>query len=261
MLAVIKFGNKQGKGVIGFVEGSVSTESKITSGVCIFQPTGLAPDYITGRIEFEENITTGKTRIIGYISGIKDYLSHGFHIHSFGDLSSISDGMSVGPHFNPYSTNHSIPGGSVQHHVGDLGNIAYYDNNHNAWYKDSFHNIPISKNKTASILGRALVLHSLFDNGCEQPTGGSGSRWAFCVIGALTTPTILRPPFEIPPQKGPYDCNLIYSYDEALSYSSLLITVIVIIILVFLLAFASIIWWKKKNSTSIPWHSVKNDES
>jgi Cu/Zn superoxide dismutase len=106
---------------------------------------------------------------------------HGIHIHEFGDLNS-TDGLSAGPHFNPYSFNHSCyPYG--QRHVGDIGNITVGADGTGSvtLFRDL-----ITLDGNYSVIGRAIVVHSGVDNCWEISTGLAGSRLLFGVIGIET---------------------------------------------------------------------------
>jgi Cu-Zn family superoxide dismutase len=103
---------------------------------------------------------------------------HGFHVHEFGDCSG-EGARSAGGHFNPYDMPHGSPD-SVQRHVGDLGNIT----------ADSAGTATIDRvdpmirfEGPASIIGRAVVVHTQADDFTTQPTGAAGGRVACGVIG------------------------------------------------------------------------------
>jgi Cu-Zn family superoxide dismutase len=202
----------------------------------------------------------------GSLSG----LSHGIHIHTFGDLSD-GGGTSVGGHFNPLpSREHRLPGGDLAGHVGDLGNIAFYDNNGVAWYEQrELHKQDL--NSTAMVLGRAVVIHSKMDDGCTQPTGGAGGKLAWCVIGMIKgdTYSIPVPPFEVPQQKGSSGCML-NNTPDAIPKSASFIWMVVIIS-VALAAIGLLFgynWWKARQNPAAtttangrqPWYQQQNED-
>jgi len=103
---------------------------------------------------------------------------HGFHIHEFGDISSV-DGSSAGGHFNPTGMPHSMPM-SEKRHAGDMGNIdADEKGNAHLDYIDPVMNL----NGKYSIIGHAVIIHEKEDDFKTQPTGNAGPRVGHGVIG------------------------------------------------------------------------------
>lgn len=105
--------------------------------------------------------------------------THGFHIHTYGDVRS-NDGTSAGGHLtNPHGADiaHGLPQDTVRH-WGDLGNVVVGRDG-----RASFSQLD-RVIRLAGVLGRSFVVHELTDRGVdEQPTGGAGARQASCVIG------------------------------------------------------------------------------
>jgi Cu-Zn family superoxide dismutase len=71
--------------------------------------------------------TVERVFIEGRMTGFKPNTVHGFHIHQWGNLSSMNehgfpDCKSAGAHYNPFQRNHGSPW-SGDRHVGDLGNV------------------------------------------------------------------------------------------------------------------------------------------
>jgi len=145
----------------------------IPRAICVLSPTGTSG--VTGTVVLQQD--TGGTRVIAAINGITG--SHGFHIHQFGDLSSPS-ATATGSHFDPLAVPHGIPP-YPQRHVGDMGNIYYY-NNGVAYYDLINDLIPLGG--INSVIGRAIIVHNNTDT-CSTQTGGAGSRLAQCVIGVM----------------------------------------------------------------------------
>lgn len=115
--------------------------------------------------------------VVARVNGLSDGL-HGFHVHTYGDLSS-PDAVSAGPHFpNPNFTpvDHGLENDAVRH-WGDLGNLV--SRNGVAIYRREDDVFTLQ-----SILGRAIIIHAMEDMGADfQPTGASGIRIGACVIG------------------------------------------------------------------------------
>jgi Cu-Zn family superoxide dismutase len=115
--------------------------------------------------------------VTGKVSGLKPG-EHGFHVHQFGDVTGIKDGLTTGGHYNPEGKDHGKPE-DKDRHVGDLGNIKADDKGvAQIDVKDSM----LELSGPHSILGRGLVVHANADK-FTQPTGDAGGRVAVGVIG------------------------------------------------------------------------------
>lgn len=151
--------------------------------VCVFQPT--PGNSATGNVTFTTTFNKGRpegTRCRVTIAAKLANLtpgSHGFHIHTYGDMRS-SDAASLGGHFsNPAGDDlpHGFPNDAARH-WGDFGNVVA-DSDGFASYGRKDKVITL-----AGIVGRGMVLHASADLGAsEQPSGASGPRQASCVIG------------------------------------------------------------------------------
>lgn len=152
--------------------------------ICVLRPT--KGNKVSGTVKFSPIFKKGKclVQITASVRGLTPG-QHGFHIHSFGDLSN-TDGTSAGGHFtNPELTDvdHGFNDSPVRH-WGDFGNL-----NANKSGKASF-SLTDSLITLEGIVGRGMVVHELADMGPDfQPTGGAGSRQASCVIG-FANPTL-----------------------------------------------------------------------
>lgn len=154
--------------------------------VCIVTPT--ANNSANGVVMFtpswerrnaSSSLFTCYTKISADILDLTPSSEHGFHIHTYGDLSQ-SNGSSTGGHFtNPAGDDmpHGYPDHSVRH-WGDFGNLAA-----NAAGVANYERTD-TVIRLGGIVGRSITIHADSDQGvAEQPSGGSGSRIAFGVIG------------------------------------------------------------------------------
>lgn len=120
------------------------------------------------------------------ISGLTNPL-HGIHVHTYGDLS-VTDGSSTGGHFtNPAGDEilHALPNNSSRH-WGDFGNLVN-DGSGFASYDRVDRVI-----RLGGVVGRSITIHEGQDMGPdEQPSGASGPRIGFCVIG-YSNPEVLE---------------------------------------------------------------------
>ena len=119
---------------------------------------------------------------------------------------SVTDGTSLGGHWNPNGKLHNLPP-SKNRHVGDMGNVQNYDNSGVGWV--SFKNELITS--TSSIVGRGIIVHQTFDHGdgygCNNATGDAGTRYGECVIGiAADTTNIPKVPIKIDNDWESVDC-------------------------------------------------------
>lgn len=150
--------------------------------ICVLSATSIS--RVEGVVRFEAVYQPRRSgrRCVTRVSAHVRYLrskAHGFHIHTYGDMSA-ADGSSTGGHFsNPRGSPraHGYPG-SHQRHWGDLGNI----------FADSRGVASLSRIdsviKLRGIVGRGMTLHEAADRGPGfQPSGSAGARIAFCVIG------------------------------------------------------------------------------
>lgn len=141
------------------------TKGYDTSGFVIFTPTWNEPDC--------------HVHINATIQNLTPDTQHGFHVHTYGDLST-DDGTSTGGHFtNPAGSeiDHGFPDDSVRH-WGDFGNLTA-DADGTAVY-DRVDDVI----RLGGIVGRAITIHEASDKGSsEQPTGDAGDRIGYCVIG------------------------------------------------------------------------------
>ena len=146
--------------------------------ICVFHQN---EDNISGVVKFIQFPTTLK---IEYeINGLSNGL-HGFHIHTYGDLTEKC--KNACSHFNPFNKKHGS-NNSKERHLGDLGNIL----SKNKKSKGVIYNntISLQKNKKNCIIGRSVIVHEDEDDlglgGDEESlkTGNAGKRLACGVIG------------------------------------------------------------------------------
>ena len=114
------------------------------------------------------------TLVTAKLSGLPRNTVHGFHIHTYGDLSS-EDGTATGGHYDPHNVTHALPV-KRNRHVGDMGNIVA-NSKGDANYRKVFDIV-----KLEEIVGRGVIVHRDRDDG-GQPTGNAGARVAQGVIG------------------------------------------------------------------------------
>lgn len=135
---------------------------------------------VRGNITFMD--TDKGVRLKGVVTGLKPNSKHGFHIHEKGDCSA-KDASSAGGHFNPKNVSHGSPK-EKSHHRGDLGNITT-DKNGIARIEMSVEHLSLlPREKKASILKKAVIIHAKSDDLKSQPSGAAGKRVACGVIGS-----------------------------------------------------------------------------
>lgn len=136
---------------------------------------------------FTQATAGGPITITARFLNMNDRKPRGIHIHTFGDLTAYN-ASNAGGHWNPSGASHNLPP-STQRHLGDLGNIQTFSGTE-AWYQ---YTNPLLTN-LHDLVGRAVVLHSLEDNGnginCDA-AGSSGARISMGVIGIQNNATVL----------------------------------------------------------------------
>ena len=139
---------------------------------------------IKGTVCFTEDIAKNIVTIDVDIIGLKKNSKHGFHVHTYGDMSEQC--ISMCSHYNPYNKTHGGPD-SKNRHVGDLGNLIT-DKDGCAKYTFDDSVIKLHGIK-CNIIGRGLIIHEDEDD-CglgNKPdsltTGHAGKRIACAVIG------------------------------------------------------------------------------
>jgi Cu-Zn family superoxide dismutase len=157
--------------------------------VCVLQNQ---KEQVYGVVNFIQDVELRETgtRVYGTIKGLPVGL-HGFHIHTYGDLSNGCD--SAGPHFNPTHQDHGSLTSAVRH-VGDFGNLEsrspLQDVNFDFFVKD------LNLVGPHSIIGRAVIIHADADDlgrtshPLSKTTGNAGARLVCGVIGIAASKTM-----------------------------------------------------------------------
>lgn len=177
------------------VNNAVQGVTGITKAVSVLTSASNAASGadVTGIVLFEQVGGMGPVTVSAIIVGLTNQTVHGFHLHQWGDLTSAS-GAAAGSHFNPTNSRHGIPGADYGH-LGDMGNINFFDETGEAFY--SFENDRISLNGVNSIIGRAVIVHELQDD-CSDPVGNAGVRLAQGVIGIANPTTTITLAADVP---------------------------------------------------------------
>ncbi len=149
------------------------SQNNTNKAVCILYPT--QGNNVFGSIIFTK--TDNGIKVVADLEGLSKG-KHGFHIHEFGDCSSV-DGTSAGGHFNPNKMQHAGPM-EMSRHEGDMGNIvADASGKAHMEYTDKM----LTFEGPHSIIGRSIIVHKDEDDFKTQPTGNAGPRVACGVIG------------------------------------------------------------------------------
>ncbi|XP_055344102.1 uncharacterized protein LOC129592155 isoform X2 [Paramacrobiotus metropolitanus] len=146
-------------------------------------------DTVHGTVVFEEEHHRRRTHISGNITGLAPNTQHGFHVHTFGD---ISQGCaSAAAHYNPLRQDHAGPQ-DVARHFGDLGNIQS-DAQGTAQLNITDHIVTLVG--PSSVIGRMIVVHEKQDdlgrggNPESKISGNAGARIACGIIGLANSTT------------------------------------------------------------------------
>ncbi|XP_068629713.1 uncharacterized protein [Battus philenor] len=138
---------------------------------------------VRGNVTFVQE-ADGRIHVQGVIVGMPPG-EYGFHIYEKGDITSGCS--SNGEHFNPENKEHGHPD-DENRHAGDLGNVVFNEDNVS---KVDFYDKVVKLSGPNSVIGRAIVLHSMADDygKTEHPdskrTGNAGHHVACGIIGYL----------------------------------------------------------------------------
>jgi Cu-Zn family superoxide dismutase len=163
-------GMKDMPGMTG--QAAAQPAREVTKAVCVINPLG--DGKVKGKVTFVK-VANG-VEITTELSGLTPG-DHGFHIHEWGDISSV-DGMSTGGHYNPANVAHGNFDAATRHE-GDFGNVTA-DAQGNA--KNTRVDKVAKLSGPNSVIGRAIIVHANKDD-FSQPTGNAGGRIAAGVIG------------------------------------------------------------------------------
>ncbi|KAJ3284428.1 hypothetical protein HK104_009962 [Borealophlyctis nickersoniae] len=160
----------------------------IPVGIAVLQTSSNS--NVSGTVIFsKENVNDTLLAVDIVLHYLAPNSTHGFHIHTWGDLSDKM-AMNTGPHFNPYNTTHGCINETTRH-VGDMGSVTA-DANGNVVARKLLNASAIPGERN-SIFGRAVVVHEKPDD-CSVTfspgTGNAGARYAQGVIGFATNYTM-----------------------------------------------------------------------
>lgn len=148
--------------------------SLVKSAIAQIRPTSSG--NAEGTVTFSAGQDNREVQVKVELEGLEPG-PHGLHIHEVGDCSA-DDASSAGDHFNPYDAAHGSPE-AAEHHVGDMGNIEA-DEEGRVATELAFEGLAFSG--PASILQKAVVIHSGEDDLETQPDGDAGGRVGCGVI-------------------------------------------------------------------------------
>ncbi|KAN0040698.1 hypothetical protein ACTA71_009036 [Dictyostelium dimigraforme] len=141
--------------------------------VLLANTTKSASTLIGGSVLFRSS--SNSVSVNGIVSGVAKSV-HGFHIHAFGDLTTV-DGASIGGHWLSGSQVHAFPE-NTSRHFGDLGNLCIFDND----YKNAYYNLSTNYFSFSGLVGRGFAVHANRDDG---NTNVGGDRVAQGVVALI----------------------------------------------------------------------------
>ncbi|KAJ3097594.1 hypothetical protein HDU97_004722 [Phlyctochytrium planicorne] len=148
--------------------------------VALLLPVGNST--VSGVALFSQRKPNNKVRLIVDVQGLEPNTVHGFHLHSFGDLSDrLVAGLAAGGHFNPTNMNHGcIP--NATRHGGDFGNFKT-NKKGTATFEVKTDRLSLFQTSDNFVPGHALIIHQNQDDCKTPPVGLAGNRLAIGVVG------------------------------------------------------------------------------
>jgi len=199
-LATNSSGGRLATGVIGITNPGLTGTNDAgaysagnTQAICVLAGTascngtncGISNSGFVYFSQPSNNTITITAKVLGITT------ERGFHIHSYGDISSPA-GDNAGGHWNPFNTSHGLPGQATLH-LGDLGSIKTFSTGSTppyGIYQNTF-TYAVSQWSLDEIIGRGIIVHADLDHG-NEPTcvgsdknGASGLRVFQCAVGVI----------------------------------------------------------------------------
>ncbi|KAJ3290522.1 hypothetical protein HDU76_007385, partial [Blyttiomyces sp. JEL0837] len=192
-------GTKFAQGVLGYANGSFipshpdhPIDSEIPNKQAIAVLTPIGKSGVEGVAVFNQTGANDVVKIKVFVKGLQPGSLHGIHVHKFGDIRDNVKGETAGPHFNPHQVTHGCYYNKGHNrHFGDFNGNLTADSNGIIKAEIVSELLTLYRGEDATAQGHALVLHSGPDDCVTDPTGNSGTRLAFGVIGDRNSSAVL----------------------------------------------------------------------
>ncbi|KAK5581668.1 hypothetical protein RB653_001705 [Dictyostelium firmibasis] len=148
--------------------------------VLLSNTTKSPTNAISGSVLFRSSTNSNTITVNGIVSGVSKDV-HGFHIHAFGDVSTL-DGSSIGGHWLTASQNHAFPENTTRHY-GDLGNLCIFDND----FKNAYYYLSTNYFSFSGLVGRGFAVHLARDDGNSYVGGDRIAQGVVALIPKATT--------------------------------------------------------------------------
>ncbi|EGC28441.1 hypothetical protein DICPUDRAFT_160158 [Dictyostelium purpureum] len=171
-----------------FLDGlnKASAPTISVNAIAVLQPT--SSNAITGQVAFAK--VEGGVQVTSKINGLSKE-AHGFHIHSFGQLSTT--GSALGGHWAATGQTHSLPStlqNSNTRHYGDLGNICAFD----SAFKNAYYNFTTNYISIQGVYGRGFAVHATRDLGDSNVGGARILQGVIAMVNPSTSTDVNTPP-------------------------------------------------------------------
>ncbi|KAM9992187.1 hypothetical protein ACTFIZ_012818 [Dictyostelium cf. discoideum] len=146
--------------------------------VLLANTTKSPVDAIGGSVLFRSS--SNSVSVNGIVSGVPKSV-HGFHIHAFGDLTTV-DGASIGGHWLSGSQVHAFPE-NTSRHFGDLGNLCIFDND----FKNAYYYLSTNYFSFSGLVGRGFAVHAARDDGNTYVGGDRVAQGVVALVPKAAT--------------------------------------------------------------------------
>ncbi|KAN0014377.1 hypothetical protein ACTFIU_000695 [Dictyostelium citrinum] len=141
----------------------------------VYNTTVTKGDYIEGRVLFKA-LNSSFIQVSAKVSGLS-YQAHGFHVHQFGDTSTV-DGKSIGGHFSKSGQSHSLPPNGTRDY-GDFGNFCAFSQD---MMDTGYYYYETDHVTAALVIGRGMAVHNSTDKGTSDVGGARCSQGVIALI-------------------------------------------------------------------------------